>query len=200
MPLALSAPRRLCGWLLRLAGWRVRFCRPAMPKCVVIFYPHTSNWDFVVGMLAYLSVDWPVRWCGKDSLFRPPFGALLRALGGLAVNRREHTGFVTQLTREFARAESLHLALAPEGTRAHTDHWKSGFYHLALAAGVPVGLAYIDYPGKCIGLDTFVELSGDAQEDLARLRAYYADKRGRNPAQQGDIRFALADARARDSR
>jgi 1-acyl-sn-glycerol-3-phosphate acyltransferase len=198
MPVTMPSPRRLCAWLLRLTGWSVHFRWPSAPKCVVIFYPHTSNWDFVIGVLAYLSVGWPVHWCGKDTLFRPPFGALLRALGGLAVNRRERTGLVAQLMREFERAANLHLALAPEGTRARTDHWKSGFYRLALAAGVPVGLAYIDYPNRRVGLDTFIDLVGDEQEDMARIRAYYADKRGRNPAQQGDIRFVLPGARGGD--
>src|SRR5487761_1897049 len=161
MPHSLSTPRRLCARLLRLAGWSVHFRWPSAPKCVVIFYPHTSNWDFVIGVLAYLSVGWPVHWCGKDTLFRPPFGALLRALGGLAVNRRERTGLVAQLKREFERAENLHLALAPEATRALTVPCESGFFRLAPGAGVPVGLAYIDYPTKCLGLDTFIDLVGD---------------------------------------
>jgi 1-acyl-sn-glycerol-3-phosphate acyltransferase len=198
MPVTMRSPRRLCAWLLHLAGWSVHFRWPSAPKCVVIFYPHTSNWDFVIGVLAYLSVGWPVHWCGKDTLFRAPFGALLRAIGGLPVNRRERTGLVAQLKGEFERAASLHLALAPEGTRARTDHWKSGFYRLALAAGVPVGLAYIDYPSRRVGLDTFIYLGGDEHEDMARIRAYYADKRGRNPAQQGEIRFILPGARGGD--
>ena len=191
-----SLKQRICGWILRMCGWTVVFRWPPVPKCVVIFYPHTSNWDFVIGVLAYLSVGWPVRWCGKDSLFVGPLGTLMRALGGIAVNRRERTGFVGQFKREFERADKLHLAIAPEGTRARTDHWKSGFYHLALAAGVPVGLAYIDYPSRRVGLDTFLDLSGDEARDVARIRAYYADKRGRNPAQQGDIRLLQSGARA----
>ncbi len=80
--------------------------------------------------------------------------------------------------------------------RIRADHWKSGFYHLALATGVPVGLAYIDYPSRRVGLDTFLDLSGDEARDMARIRAYYADKRGRNPAQQSDIRFLRSGARA----
>ena len=177
----------------------MHFRWPPSAKCVVIFYPHTSNWDFVVGVLAYLSVAWPVRWCGKDSLFRWPVGALMRALGGIPVNRRERSGFVGQFKAEFDRAEGLHLALAPEGTRARTDHWKSGFYRLALAAGVPVGLGYIDYPNRRIGLDTYLDLSGDESGDMARIRAYYAGKRGRNPVQEGEIRFVRADARTGDA-
>src|SRR5512140_3135224 len=151
MPNTPSLVQRFCGWILRTNDWSVEFRWPPSPKCVVIFYPHTSNWDFVIGVLAYLSAGWPVRWCGKDSLFVWPLGILMRALGGIAVNRRERTGFVGQFKREFERADKLHLAIAPEGTRARTDHWKSGFYHLALATGVPVGLAYIDYPSRRVG-------------------------------------------------
>jgi len=199
MPSTLSLKQRICAWILRRCGWTVVFRWPPAPKCVVIFYPHTSNWDFVIGVLAYLSVGWPVHWCGKDTLFRGPLGTLMRALGGISVNRRERTGFVAQFKREFDRVESLHLAIAPEGTRVRADHWKSGFYHLALAAGVPIGLAYIDYPNKRIGMDTFLYLSGAEFEDMTSVRAYYADKRGRNPAQQGDIRFIRPGARGGDS-
>jgi len=196
MPTAPTFKQRFCARILRLCGWRVMFRWPPVPKCVVIFYPHTSNWDFVWGVLAYMSLGWQVRWCAKDAWFRWPVGILARALGGIPVNRRERTGFVAQLERAFDQAEELYVAITPEGTRARTDHWKSGFYHLALAAGVPVGLAYIDYPSRRVGLDTFLDLSGDEARDVARIRAYYADKRGRNPAQQGDIRLLQSGARA----
>lgn len=191
--------RRLCALILRLCGWTVVFRWPPMSKCVVIFYPHTSNWDFVWGVLAYLSLGWQVHWCGKDSWFRWPLGILGRALGGIPVNRRERTGLVDQLKRAFASADELYIAITPEGTRARTDHWKSGFYHLALATGTPLGLAFIDRPSKRIGIDTYIALSGREEDDLARLRAYYADKRGVRPQMQGDIRFAPARAVARQA-
>jgi hypothetical protein len=164
----------------------------------VIFYPHTSNWDFVWGVLAYLSLGWRIRWCAKDTSFRWPVGILARALGGIPVNRREHTGFVDQLRREYERAQELYIAIAPEGTRSRTDHWKSGFYHLALATDTLVGFGFVDYPSKRIGVDTYMKLSAREEDDLASFRAYYSDKRGCHPELQGDIRFIQPGAREGD--
>jgi 1-acyl-sn-glycerol-3-phosphate acyltransferase len=189
MPAAPSPTQRCCRWILRACGWTVVFRWPPVPKCVVIFYPHTSNWDFVWGVLAYLSLGWPVKWCAKDDWFRWPLGILARALGGIPVNRRVRTGVVEQLKREYDSAQELYVAITPEGTRSRTDHWKSGFYHLALATGTPVGLAFIDRPSRRIGIDTYIALSGSEAEDLATLRAFYADKRGVRPQLQGEIRF-----------
>lgn len=194
-----SLKQRICGWILRMCGWTVVFRWPPVPKCVVIFYPHTSNWDFVWGVLAYLSLGWPLHFCAKDTWFRWPLGILGRALGGIPVNRRERTGFVGQLKREYERAQEFYVAITPEGTRSRTDHWKSGFYRLALATGTPVGLGFADYPSKRIGIDTYIVLSASEEEDLARLRAYYSDKRGFHPELQGDIRFVHPGARAGDS-
>ena len=162
---------------------------PPAQKCVVIFYPHTSNWDFVIGMIARAAVWLPIRWAGKDTLFRRPFGGIFRWLGGIPVNRRERTGLTARLAGEFERRERFYLAITPEGTRAHTDRWKSGFYHLALAANVPLGLAYIDYSRKRIGIGGYLELSGNEAADLDALRTFYADKVGKRPERQGEIRF-----------
>ena len=176
-------------WLLRLAGWKVVLEWPPGPKAVIIFYPHTSNWDFVIGILARYALAIPVRWVGKHTLFRRPFGAFFRRLGGMPVDRSKSAGLVDQLCGEFARCDGLYLAIAPEGTRVRTDHWKSGFYRLALAVNVPLGLAFIDYARRRIGLEHYLELTGRAEEDLGRIRAYYADKRGRHPEQASEIRF-----------
>jgi 1-acyl-sn-glycerol-3-phosphate acyltransferase len=179
----------LSGWLLGRFGWQVELVPPQASKFVLVFYPHTSNWDFVVGMLARASIWLPVHFAGKDSLFRAPFGWFFRWLGGIPVNRREHTGFISRLTREFAERKRFYLAIAPEGTRAHTDHWKSGFYRLALAAKVPLALAYIDYRRKSIGIGAYLEMTGNEERDLQAIRDFYSDKTGRWPENQGEIRF-----------
>lgn len=175
--------------LLRSLGWRVDVAWPSVPRCIIIVYPHTSNWDFVLGYLARLAAGLPVHWIGKDTLFRWPFAGLLRRMGGIPVNRRERTGFIAHLAEEFRRRPRMWVAMAPEGTRARTDHWKSGFYHLARAADVPVGLAFIDYRARVVGLATYLALTGDEEADLARIRAAYAEKAGRHPDQAGEIRF-----------
>lgn len=184
-----GGPSRLSRILLRLFGWRVVFVPPPGPKAVVIVYPHTSNWDFPIGILARAAIALPVGFVGKHTLFRAPFGGLFRRLGGIPVDRRQRAGFVDALVAAFARSERLYLAIAPEGTRARTDHWKSGFYRVALAARVPVGLAFIDYARREIGVEHWLTLSGDVAADLARMRACYAGRRGRHPGLEGEIRF-----------
>jgi 1-acyl-sn-glycerol-3-phosphate acyltransferase len=174
---------------LALIGWRLEVTLPEGPKGIIVVYPHTSNWDFPVGYLAKLAIRMPLRWAGKDNLFVGPFGALFRWMGGIPVNRREHTGFISQLAREFRERDWMWLVIAPEGTRKHTDHVKSGFWHLALEAKVPVGLAYIDYGEKVIGLHEYVAMTGDEARDLATLRAAYAGKHGLRRGQEGELRF-----------
>lgn len=184
-----SLTQRIATRLLRLFGWQVVYVPPRAAKAVIILYPHTSNWDFVIGVLARSAIALPVRFAGKDSLFRRPFGALFRRLGGIPVNRRASTGFVAQLTAEFERRQSFYLAIAPEGTRRATDRLRSGFYRLALAAGVPLGLAFIDYPRREIGIVDYLTLSGDPAADLARIAEVYAGRMGKYPDQHGRIAF-----------
>lgn len=176
--------------LLRLLGWTLDVVEPAAPKGVVIVYPHTSNWDFVVGYLAKVAARLPLRWVGKDALFRWPFGGLFRRMGGIPVRRGARAGIIAELAQEFARRDRLWIAIAPEGTRSWTDHWKSGFYHLALAAGVPLGLATIDWGRRRIEFRSTIELTGDPEADLTTLRAFYAGVRGRRPERASQIRFA----------
>ncbi len=177
--------------VLRAFGWRIVLARPVPMKCVVVFYPHTSNWEFAIGILTKWAVGLNIRYVGKDGLFRWPFGALFRRWGGIPVNRRLSTGFIGQMREEFERHDDFRLAIAPEGTRSRTEHWKSGFYHLARAAGVPVALAFIDYPTQRIGVGAYVDLSGDPAADMRRIAAFYSDKHGHRPGNQGPV--ALKD-------
>ena len=175
--------------LLRLFGWDTVLRWPTEPRGVIIVYPHTSNWDFVIGVLFRIGHALPARWSGKAEMFRRPFRGLLTRIGGIPVDRRRTAGFVPALLEEFARRDWMWVAIAPEGTRSHTDHLKSGFYQIALGAGIPIGLGYIDYSARRVGIDTYLHLSGDRDADLARIREFYEDKRGRRPALAGDIRL-----------
>lgn len=175
--------------LLALMGWRLIYQPPPGPKAVLIFYPHTSNWDFAIGIVARAAADFPVQWAGKDTLFRGPFNRLWRRLGGIPVNRRIRTGFVAQMAQQFAERPRMHLVIAPEGTRAFVPRWKSGFYHLAREAAVPLGIAFIDYGRREIGVLGYIDLSGDVHADMARVREIYAGRAGRNPRLAGTIRL-----------
>jgi 1-acyl-sn-glycerol-3-phosphate acyltransferase len=176
-------------WILKLFGWRVEVVPPPGPKGIIVVYPHTSNWDFPVGYLTRLVMAIPIAFVGKDTLFRWPVGVLLRRMGGIPANRRERTGLIGQLVVEFRRRDWMWLAIAPEGTRSNVSHWKSGFYRLALEAGVPVGLAFIDYRTRTVGLREYVTMTGDRAADMARIRAAYAGKVGLRPERAGEIQL-----------
>lgn len=184
-----SLTQRIATRLLKLFGWKVVYVPPQASKAVIILYPHTSNWDFVIGVLARSVIALPVCFAGKDSLFRWPFGAVFRRLGGIPVNRRASTGLVAQLTAEFERRQCFYLAIAPEGTRRATDRLRSGFYRLALAARAPLGIAFIDYPRREIGIAEYLALSGDPAADLERIARAYAGRMGKYPDQHGRIAF-----------
>jgi 1-acyl-sn-glycerol-3-phosphate acyltransferase len=175
--------------LLKSFGWQVVLVPLPAPKGIIIVYPHTSNWDFFIGVLYKAATGLPVRWIGKHTLFRWPVRSFLVHIGGIPIRRDQGSGLVDALLAEFARNEWLWLALTPEGTRSRTDYWKSGFYRLALEGHLPVGLGYIDYATRRIGIDTYLSLSGNVHEDLDRIRAFYADKRGRRPEDAGEIRL-----------
>ena len=179
----------IAGLILRLFGWSTVLSPAPGRKSVIIFYPHTSNWDFPLGVLFRARHGLNIRWAGKDSLFRWPFRSLLILMGGIPINRRVSTGVVSQLAAEFAKNEDFSICLAPEGTRSKTNYLKSGFYRLAIEADVPVGLAFADYPRKRIGIEHWITLSGNEAADLETIRACYADKTALFPEKAGDIRF-----------
>jgi len=185
---------KLARGLLKLAGWELAFDGLPGKQGVIMAYPHTSNWDFVLGLLAKWAFGLNVKFWGKDSLFRVPlFGAWVRWLGGVPVNRSSASGLVADTVARIRAAqaadEEFWLALAPEGTRAYVDGWRSGAYHVAVQAGVPVGLAYFDFGRKRVGLTCFVQLSGDPAQDLALFADYLASCRGKRPELASPVRL-----------
>jgi 1-acyl-sn-glycerol-3-phosphate acyltransferase len=181
--------RWLGGGLLKLIGWRGVLVPLPGPKGIIVVFPHTSNLDFFIGLFFKIATALPARWMGKHTLFRFPVQRLLKFLGGIPITRNQRSGFVEALLAEFGRHEVMWLAVTPEGTRSRTDYWKSGFYHIAVAGRLPVGLGFIDYATRTVGIDTYLTLSGDVASDFKRIRGYYQDKRGRIPQNQGPIRL-----------
>jgi len=162
-------------------GWRIAGDFPARPKLVVIVAPHTSNWDFIVGILAVFAIGIRARFIAKHQLFKPPLGWLMRWFGGIPVNREAPQGMVPQAVEAIERARSVFLAITPAGTRSSTRPWKSGFYRIAVAARVPIMPIAFDGEHKTIRLFPAFEPSGDYDADLPRLRAYFEGVRGIKP-------------------
>ncbi|MDA1117691.1 MAG: lysophospholipid acyltransferase family protein [Proteobacteria bacterium] len=181
-----SLPRRgnaltkaLARGLLTLFGWRVDGEFPDRAKMIAIVAPHTSNWDFIVGILVVFSLGLRVRFLGKHTLFNPPLGGLMRWLGGTPVVRDTPQGAVGDAVEMISKEEQVLLGIAPQGTRTRGKPWRSGFYNIALAARVPLLPAAFDYGRKALRLFPLFEPSGDYEADLAQLQSLYRDVRGR---------------------
>ena len=161
-------------FIFKLSEWKVIGQFPAgIRKCVVIAAPHTSNWDFVVGVMAAAILDIRYRFLGKKELFVFPFGLLFRWLGGIMVERNKHTQLVDSAVDIFNKNEDLILAMSPEGTRKKIDKWHSGFYYIALSARVQVVTIYIDYKKREVGFGPVLKPSGDYFQDIKALRNFY---------------------------
>lgn len=187
------ALRESRGWLwraiglayLRLAGWRIEGAFPVEPGFVAIVAPHTSNWDFALGMAMVLGIELRVSWLGKHSIFKAPFRRLLQRMGGIPVDRRTSHGVVGACTEAFAVTPAMVLALAPEGTRKGASQWRSGFYQIATAAGVPILPVGFDYREHVIRLMPAFTPSGDLEQDLPRIRALFSQVHGLRDRLQG---------------
>jgi len=182
----LRGPARLA---LKLMGWKLLDLPQRPAKAVVVAYPHTSNWDFPMTLLVLAALPFGAQWVGKHTMFRGLWGPIMRALGGVEVNRRERTGFVERVAEEFHQRESFHLIIATEGTRGLQAGWKSGFYRIALAAGVPVLMAVVDYGKREAGLLASIELTGDETADMARIAALYEGRTGYHHENASPIRL-----------
>ena len=175
------AAKNLAERLLNMRSWRVVGTLPEVQKCVIIFAPHTSNWDFVLMYMAKIALRVRANYLGKHSLFYWPTGWFFRALGGIPVVRHEKHNVVDMAISAFNNNDRLWLAMAPEGTRSKTDCWRTGFYHIAVGAKVPVQLCYLDSRKREMGLGPLLQLSGNIEEDFAQFRAFYQDKQGIRP-------------------
>jgi len=181
--------QRLGLWLLRLSGWKPIFNLPDVPKFVAIGYPHTSNWDFFPALFWGWASGLPFRWVGKKELFPPVLGRVMIWLGGIPVDRKNSRGFVGQVADYLKNAEAGVVVIAPDGTRKRAPYWRTGFYYMALEAGVPIALGYINYKNKEVGVGGWLTPSGDLEADFARIRSFYEEKGwGLNPANHSPIK------------
>ena len=166
---------------LRIFRWRIEGSFPTEPKCVAVIAPHSSNWDFFLGLALKWGTRLRVSWLGKHTLFRAPLSGLFRRMGGIPVNRSSPQGVVGDCVRAFQQAPAMMLALAPEGTRKAGRVWRSGFYQIALGAQVPILPVAFDYGRRVITFFPVLQPTGDYRADLSRLLALFRDVRPRNP-------------------
>jgi 1-acyl-sn-glycerol-3-phosphate acyltransferase len=178
---------RLAALAFRLAGWRIEGRLPASDRFVIIAAPHTSNWDAVILLVAARIYRLPLAWFVKDSWFVFPMGALMRRLGGIPIDRSARHGVVDQAIARLKQNEPLAIAVPPEGTRGKAPHWKTGFYHIARGAGVPIVLGYIDYGRKVAGIGPAFAPTGNLDADFAVFRDFYSKVQPKYPDRMGVI-------------
>lgn len=179
--------RDLFAWIsivmLKLSGWRLEGKFPDLPKYVMIAAPHTSNWDFPVTLGICFAARAKIYWMGKDSLFKGPLGPIMRWLGGIPVDRSKSNDLVGQMVEVFNRSERLVVTIPPEGTRQKVRYWKTGFYHIAKGANVPIVLAFLDFRRKVGGFGPVFRPTGNVETDMAEIQAFYKNISGKNPDQ-----------------
>lgn len=177
----------LSRFLLSLLGWQLEEKLPSEKKFVIIGAFHTSNWDFIIGILGMWALGLKASWVGKHTLFRGPLGPLFRRMGGIPVDRTLPTGFIHRIAELYKSKQQMTLTIAAEGTRSRTEYWKTGFYFIAVEAGVPVALGYLDWGKKKLGIGGTLYPCGDIKRDFEIIRDFYQDKTGLRPENQGPI-------------
>ena len=174
---------------LRLFGWKIHGEAPNYRKFVFIAAPHTSNWDLPFMLATAYAMGVRISWLGNRRMFIPPWGWFMRKLGGIPVDRRAHRSLVRKMTEQFKSSDYLVLAVPPEGSRDKVVFWKSGFYHIASQSEVPIGLGYLDYDRKLCGIGMFIIPSGNVNEDMNKIRAFYRNIRGKYPELESEPRL-----------
>jgi 1-acyl-sn-glycerol-3-phosphate acyltransferase len=177
----------LTKFLLRVFGWHVEGQMPDIPKFIVIGAPHTSNWDFVMMLALGFALQAKLYFMGKSELFHPLIGFFFRWCGGIPVDRTKSTGMVEQMVDVIRRSERFILAVAPEGTREKVLVWKSGFYHIAKKAGIPVVFGFVDGGRKTVGVGPTFMLTDDMEADMKAIQFFYAGIVGIRPHRTSEL-------------
>ena len=186
-PILNTLLRVLARFYLKASGWELVMAAPVPSRSVVIAAPHTSNWDLPMSLAIVFACRLKIYFLAKKTLFTPPFGILMRWLGGVAVDRSKANNFVEQAIEMFSIQKDFVLAVPPEGTRKQVRNWKSGFYHIACGAEVPISLGFIDFKRKMAGFGGTYNPSGDYDADLVEIQAFYAGMTGKNRAMTSEI-------------
>ena len=177
-PIITPLLRLLAVSILKVVGWTSIGSKAPIPKYVLIGAPHTSNWDFPLMLMIVLKLRLRIFWMGKHTLFPFPFGWLMRWLGGIPIDRKASHNVVNETVRQYRENDELIVLIPPEGTRAKVDRWKTGFYHIAKNANVPILLGYVDAENKVAGFADFFTPTEDLEQDMLEIRQFYTEKTG----------------------
>ncbi len=179
-------PNKFLAWtglmFLKMLGWRVEGEIPPIKKFVMIAAPHTTNWDFPITLALSFALMVKVYWMGKATIFRWPFGEICRWLGGIPVDRSQSQNIVEQSVNTFNESDKLIIIIPPEGSRKKVSYWKTGFYHIARGANVPIVLGFLDYRRKVGGIGPTFYTTGRIEEDMQKIKAFYATVTGKYQA------------------
>jgi len=170
----------LSNFILKLFGWKIVGGFPNLNKYIIIVAPHTSNWDFVISVLVRSATKLRANFLGKSGLFKRPYGFIFRAMGGRPVERSKSTNLVDRIIEIYNRETKFKLAVAPEGTRKKVKEWKTGFYYIAVGAGIPIIMASIDYNLREITISHSFHPTGDIEKDMPEIKKFYEGKMGKN--------------------
>jgi 1-acyl-sn-glycerol-3-phosphate acyltransferase len=176
--------RKIASYLLKMFGWKIDDHAPeGVKKCVIVVGPHTSNWDFVIGRLAFVHFGIKGKYLIKKELFFFPLGLILKAIGGIPVDRKKNNNMTEYAASLFQENEELFLVFTPEGTRKYNPNWKKGFYYIAMRSKVPIYICYMDYERKIGGFHSLFEPTGNVDEDIAYIKSIMGQYKGRFPEQ-----------------
>jgi 1-acyl-sn-glycerol-3-phosphate acyltransferase len=182
--------KKVSSFILKIFGWQTDLAVQMPGKCVLVGAPHTTNWDFPLAIFGMAAMGIRFSWVGKHTLFQWPLSTIMRALGGIPLDRRSGGArFAMKVFELFRDRDQFILAIAPEGTRNRTEYWKAGFYKIALKSNVPIAIGYVDYRKKKVGIGKVFHPSGDKEHDISIVREFYRDKQGKYPEKQGEIRL-----------
>jgi 1-acyl-sn-glycerol-3-phosphate acyltransferase len=172
----------LVRFLLKLFGWKIDQHSPeGIDKCVIVVGPHTSNWDFIIGRMAFVMYGLKPKILIKKELFFPPLGWLMRAIGGIPVDRKKNNNITDLAVKLFNENEKLYMVFTPEGTRSYNPNWKKGFYYIAIKAKVPIYICYMDYEKKIGGFHSIFHPTGNVDADIAYIKSVMGQFKGKFP-------------------
>lgn len=175
------------GFFLVVTGWNVAGNVPDISKFVLVFAPHTSNWDLPFSLAVIYRLGLKIKWFGKKEIFAWPVGDVFKWFGGIPIDRSSRQNVVQQTAKTIRECEQIVIGIAPEGTRSQTSHWNTGFYHIASLAQVPLVLGYLDYARKVGGLGPVMHTTGNIEADMKVIREFYSGITAKYPNNVGEM-------------